>query len=54
MGGELVSDDSINSNAQVQPTRSLFSRADCDDIDAFVQTAAKLKSGGITFRRYKH
>ncbi|EGZ30139.1 hypothetical protein PHYSODRAFT_470490 [Phytophthora sojae] len=37
-------------NAQVQPTRSLFSRADCDDIDAFVQTAAKLKSGGITFR----
>ncbi|KAE8899349.1 hypothetical protein PF002_g4811 [Phytophthora fragariae] len=36
-------------NAQVQPTAS-FSRANCDDIDTFVQTVARLKSGGITFR----
>ncbi|KAG6585094.1 uncharacterized protein IUM83_08410 [Phytophthora cinnamomi] len=37
-------------NAQVQPTGQSFSRAECDDIDTFVETAAKLKGGDVTFR----
>ncbi|POM75668.1 Hypothetical protein PHPALM_7193 [Phytophthora palmivora] len=36
-------------NAQVLATGSTFSKAECDDIDNFVRTAAKLKNGDTTF-----
>ncbi|GMF19756.1 unnamed protein product [Phytophthora lilii] len=42
----------VGSNAQVQAAGSSFSKAECGEIDAFVQTAAKLKSGDATFCRY--
>ncbi|KUF96986.1 hypothetical protein AM587_10013037 [Phytophthora nicotianae] len=37
-------------NAQVQTMGSAFSKAQCSDIDTFVRTAAKLKSGDAAFR----
>ncbi|POM73057.1 Hypothetical protein PHPALM_10132 [Phytophthora palmivora] len=39
-------------NAQVLATGSTFSKAECDEIDNFVRTAAKLKNGDTTFRRF--